>query len=366
MITRTFGIPVWSQRRVTQPHWAPPFSSRDPDDDAAGMFSVIIPLYNGATCLERAIRSVQAQTYQNFEIIVVDDASTDDSLEVARRLASEDPRIAVHAIDHSGAPARPRNHAIQRSKGEFIAFLDQDDWWFPRKLELQFAKFAQGDYAVVYSDAVYLDPLSPSDGLLVSELPAHRERFGHVPGRLPEGEVQRDLILGNFAAQLTVVVRAAWMRSAGPLDEVAIGVDCYEYLLRLALSGGSFGAVLRPLGVHDRGGLSRDQETARTRSLQFVKDLSNSYPQFRDQWTLRVREYEDALIEDRIQRMYHGRGAWLTRLTSFYDVLWLDPSAGQLLRAAKTLVPPAVRRGARSGIGAVRTLVSRRMGESDI
>ena len=363
---RTFGVPVWSQRRSRQPGWSPPFSTRGPDDEARGMFSVIIPLYNGAACLKRAIRSVQAQTYQNLEIIVVDDASTDESLEVARRLASEDPRITVDTIAHSGAPARPRNHAIQRSKGEFIAFLDQDDWWFPQKLELQLAKFAQGDYAVVYSDAVYLDPLSPSDGVLVSELPAHRERFGHVRGRLPEGEVQRDLILGNFAAQLTVVVRAAWVRNAGPLDEVAIGVDCYEYLLRLALSGGSFGVVLRPLGVHDRGSLSRDQETARTRSLQFVKDLSQSYPQFRDQWTLRVREYEDALIEDRIQHMYQDGRALLTRLTSFYDVLWLDPRAGQLWRATKLLLPPAVRRSARSAIYAVRSIVNRRISESDV
>ena len=363
---RTLGVPVWAQPRARQPRWNPPFSARGPDDDAKGMFSVIIPLYNGATCLERAIRSVQAQTYQNFEIIVVDDASTDDSLEVARRLASEDPRIAVGAIDHSGAPARPRNHAIQRSKGEFIAFLDQDDWWLPRKLEVQADKLAQGDYAVVYSDAVYVDPLSPYDGLLVSELPAHRERFGHVPGRLPEGQVQRDLILGNFAAQLTVVVRTAWIRKAGPLDEAAIGVDCYEYLLRLALSGGSFGAVLSPLAVHERGSLSRDQESARARSLQFIKDLSHSHPQFRDQWRSRVREYEDALIEDRIQHMYHDGRSLLTRLTSFYDVLWLDPSAAQLWRATKLLPPPAVRRAARSAFYAVRSLVNRRMTDSEV
>jgi GT2 family glycosyltransferase len=323
------------------------------------MFSVIIPVYNGGTCLERAIRSVQAQTYQDFEIIVVDDASTDESLEVARRLASEDPRISVVAIDHSGAPARPRNHGIQRSKGEFIAFLDQDDWWFPRKLELQLAKFAQGDYAVVYSDAVYLDPLSPYDGLLVSELPAHRERFGHVPGGLPEGQIQRDLISGNFAAQLTVVIRASWVRRAGPLDEAAVGVDCYEYLLRLALSGGAFGAVFAPLGVHERGSLSRDQETARTRSLQFIRDLSQSYPQFREQWAFRVREYEDALIDDRIKRMHQGR-ALLERLMSFRDVLWLDPSASQLWRAAKLILPPALRRGARSALRGVRILVDGR------
>jgi glycosyltransferase involved in cell wall biosynthesis len=353
MRLRTIGIPVWSQRRPTQPRWTPPFSSRHPDDVAKGMVSVIIPLYNGSACLERAIRSVQAQTYQDVEMIVVDDASTDDSLEVARRLASKDPRIRVYAIDHCGAPARPRNHAIQRSNGEFIAFLDQDDWWFPQKLERQVAKFDEDDYAVVYSDAVYLDALSPHSGSLVSELPAHRQRFGHVPGRLPQGEVQGDLVSGNFAAMLTVVIRASRVREIGPLDETAIGVDCYEYLLRLALSGGTFGAVSEPLGVHERGGLSRDQETARARSLQFFKDLSRRHPQLREQWTFRVREYEDVLIEDRIARMHQGAGS-LERLTTLYQMLWLEPSGNQLRRAATSLLAPGVRTALRSVRASVR------------
>jgi hypothetical protein len=103
--------------------------------------------------------------------------------------------------------------------------------------------------------------------------------------------------------------------------------------------------------------LSRDQETARTHSLRFVRDLSHNYPQFREQWTIREREYEDALIDDRIKRMFQGRGL-LDRLSSFYDVLWLDPSAGQLWRATKLLLPQAVRRGARSTLHAARTLVN--------
>jgi glycosyltransferase involved in cell wall biosynthesis len=359
MTARSFAIPIWSKRRTADRHWDPPFSAADPGDVIGGMFSIIIPVYNGGESLERCIDSVQDQTYQDFEIIVVDDGSTDDSLETALRLASDDSRIKVQAIDNSGGPARPRNHAIQLSRGEFIAFLDQDDWWFPEKLERQLARFQEDHFAVVYSDAIYLDPLSPHSGSLITELPAHSERFGNVPGRLPEGQVQPYLIVGNFAGMVTVVIRRDWVRKVGKLDESAVGVDCYEYLLRIALAGGSFGAVREPLAVHDRGTLSRDQEQASAQSLRFFKDFSRRYPQYREEWMFHVRGYENVLIEDRLQRIREGSRPLPKRLRAFYDLLWLHCGRRDLARAAKSLLPPTLRRGLRVAARPVRTLVGR-------
>jgi hypothetical protein len=195
----------------------------------------------------------------------------------------------------------------------------------------------------VYSDAIYLDPMSPDDGALVTELPAHRDRFGDVPGRLPEGQVQRHLIMGNFAGQLTVAVRADWARRAGTLDESAVGVDCYEYLLRIALAGGSFGAIREPLAVHDRGSLSRDQETASAYSLQFFNDFARRFPEYREQWNWRKREYEDVLIDARIEQVRDGSRSLRQRFASLYDVLWLHPRGSQLWLTAKALLPAAVR-----------------------
>jgi glycosyltransferase involved in cell wall biosynthesis len=316
------------------------------------LFSVVIPLYNGGHVLPRAVASVQAQSYQNFEILVVDDGSTDGSLRVARELAAADPRITVFAIDNSGGPARPRNYAIQRCRGEFIAFLDQDDWWVPNKLELQLAQFRCTDAALVYGDAWYLDPLNPvENGLLMSQRPIHQERIGG----LPAGQVQRDIIRGNFASQLTVVIRRSWMERLGPLDERAVGVDCYEYLIRVALAGGAFGVVPLPVGVHDRGvdNLSRDQHTALTQSLRLFKQYAPRYPEYGDDWRFRIREYERALARSCRDRTRTRALPWRARLEAFCRLLWLRPNGKEIAAALVGLLPPSVVQGVRNGRAAM-------------
>ena len=101
--------------------------------------SVIIPTYNRAHLVGRAIRSVLAQTFQDFEIIVVDDASTDNTEEVIR--AFGDPRIIFLHQETNRGPSAARNTGIRASRGEYIAFLDSDDGWLPRKLEKQLDMF---------------------------------------------------------------------------------------------------------------------------------------------------------------------------------------------------------------------------------
>ncbi len=99
------------------------------------LVSVIIPTFNRAIELKRAINSVLNQTYQNFEILVCDDGSTDNSEQVI--LDFNDERIFWIPGINSGRPAVPRNKGIFLSKGEYLAFLDSDDYWEPQKLERQ-------------------------------------------------------------------------------------------------------------------------------------------------------------------------------------------------------------------------------------
>lgn len=96
--------------------------------------SVVIPTYNRCRLIERAIRSVLAQTYKNVEIIVVDDGSTDDTEEVVKRIESD--ALIYIKQDNAGACVA-RNRGIEEASGELIAFLDSDDEWFPEKLEKQ-------------------------------------------------------------------------------------------------------------------------------------------------------------------------------------------------------------------------------------
>jgi glycosyltransferase involved in cell wall biosynthesis len=332
---RRNGIAATGTRSRTA--WDPAFAARSPSDVVSGVFSVVLPVFNGGALLERAVGSVLAQTHQDFEILLVDDGSTDDSPERARRLVQGDERISLWTMDNSGGPARPRNQAIRRSSGEFIAFLDQDDWWLPEKLERQLEKFREDDFAVVYTDSLYLDSASEESGKRMSELEYYRRRTGEMP----EGLVQREIIRSNFTAQYTVAVRADWVQRIGRLNEAAVGVDCYEYLLRLALAGARFGVVREVLGVYDRqdASLSRDQTTAWASSLPFFRRLSRQYPEYADEWAPRIREYEGALARSYLNRVRDTSAGVGTRLRSFPPLLGVHPPAMYLAKAARSFLP---------------------------
>src|SRR5512143_290483 len=102
------------------------------------LVSVVIPWYNAARFSEGTLRSVLAQTHRELEVIVVDDASTDDSAALVERVAGSDPRVKLlRRTRNAGTPGAPRNEGVAAARGEWIAFLDADDLWHPRKLELQ-------------------------------------------------------------------------------------------------------------------------------------------------------------------------------------------------------------------------------------
>ena len=102
------------------------------------MFSIIIPLYNKAAYIEKAIRSVMCQTYQEFEVIVVDDGSTDESFAqlsvISQQLSVEEPdkfiKIKIVQQENQGV-STARNNGVKLAKYDYIAFLDADDWWEP-------------------------------------------------------------------------------------------------------------------------------------------------------------------------------------------------------------------------------------------
>lgn len=121
---------------------------------------MVIPTHNRAELLPRAVKSVQSQTRPVDEIIIVSDGSTDDTEEIVKRFAEEDERIRLIAYHpgHNGNYAR--NRGIEAATGEFIAFLDDDDEWLPKKTELQMALFEKDqEVGLVYSgqNCIYTD-----------------------------------------------------------------------------------------------------------------------------------------------------------------------------------------------------------------
>ena len=101
--------------------------------------SVIMPAYNAGRFLEKAIRSVMAQTVTNWELLVLDDGSSDDTLIIAQRLAQADSRIRVLPNECNMGVAKTRNRGLDLCRGEYVALLDSDDVWYPQKLEAQLA-----------------------------------------------------------------------------------------------------------------------------------------------------------------------------------------------------------------------------------
>lgn len=99
--------------------------------------SVIIPAYEAAAYITKAIRSVQAQTVCDWELIVLDDGSKDDTVQTVAALAQEDPRIRLYPNETNMGVAKTRNRGIALCRGRYVAFLDSDDAWYPEKLQVQ-------------------------------------------------------------------------------------------------------------------------------------------------------------------------------------------------------------------------------------
>ena len=194
------------------------------------LVSVIMPVYNGEKFVGEAIESVVNQTYKNWEIIIVDDGSTDNSKKIIDQYLTDS---RIHYIKHSknqGIPSA-RNTGIKASQGDFIAFLDQDDIWFPKKLEKQIAIFKcrTHDCGMVFSDKIMLR----DEGFIKV-----RKKSRRIPkniNRLPLRKVTEALFLYNFISIITVMIRRECLETVGLLDEsIKGGADDYEFCLRLA------------------------------------------------------------------------------------------------------------------------------------
>ena len=116
------------------------------------LISIVTPWYNSSNYILKTSESVLIQTYQDWELIIVDDCSTDSSCEIIQSFIDSDSRIKLIKQDQNAGAAAARNTGIEHAKGQFIAFLDSDDYWHPEKLEKQLKYFEQYDVDVVFSE----------------------------------------------------------------------------------------------------------------------------------------------------------------------------------------------------------------------
>lgn len=132
-----------------------------------GLVSIIVPVYNNEKYIEQTIRSVQAQTYQDWEMLMIDDCSTDSGAQIIQKLLAEDRRLKYFRLETNSGAAIARNTALENAKGQYIAYLDADDLWLPIKLEKQInfirnnlnVGFTCCDYNKIDSDGMFLNKI---------------------------------------------------------------------------------------------------------------------------------------------------------------------------------------------------------------
>lgn len=185
--------------------------------------SVIIPTYNRAYLVGRAIQSVLNQTYQGFEIIVVDDGSTDNTEEIIRNL--NDPRIYYIRHEKNRGGSAARNTGIRAARGEYIAFLDSDDEWLPGMLscQMQVILNAPRQIGVVYSAYWSFN----REGTVKVYWP----RTGTVPEK---NRFRENIYKQNFAITSSALIKREFLDIAGGFDEKLPRLQDWELWMRLS------------------------------------------------------------------------------------------------------------------------------------
>jgi len=184
------------------------------------LVSVVIATYNRAHAVGRAIRSALAQTFDDFEIIVVDDGSADDTAEVVQRI--EDPRIRFLRHEGNLGPSAARNTGIRASRGTYVALLDSDDEWMPDKLRQQVRHMvhAAPRVGLVYTGYERVDDQGIRDRIIPEQ----------------RGDVYQALLLRNvlLGCASTALVRTSCLSEIGLFDERLFASEDYDLWLRIA------------------------------------------------------------------------------------------------------------------------------------
>ena len=189
------------------------------------MVSIIIPTYNRENVIKRAVNSVLRQSYSAYEVIIVDDGSTDGTEDVVASI--EDPRIRYIALKENQGVAHARNVGIREARYEYIAFLDSDDEWLPNKLKRQMKKMqaVPNEFAMVYCR--------------MSGLMRNRTDRFVCPQRdyvkeILEGNLFQPLLFQNVIGTPTIVVRKECLEQVGGFKEALRCLEDWELILRIA------------------------------------------------------------------------------------------------------------------------------------
>lgn len=195
------------------------------------LVSIITPCYNASEFIGQTIESVLAQTYQNFEMIIIDDCSTDNSIDVISKYIRKDNRIKLIKLKNNSGSAVARNIGIKEAKGRYIAFLDSDDLWVPEKLIKQIAFMKTNELLVTYSSYFVID------------------KNGNITGvrKARESIKYEDMLKSNHIGNLTGIYDCKLL---GKIYSEKVGHEDYTLWLKVMKIVGKTKGILEPLAMY--------------------------------------------------------------------------------------------------------------------
>lgn len=200
--------------------------------------SVIIPSYNCARYLGRAIDSASEQTYKDYEIVLVDDGSTDDTKDVAMRYGKK----VTYLYQQNQGLSAARNQGISKASGELLAYLDADDMWYPEKLERQVAFLdAHQECGIVHSE---MSIINEQDEVL------HVRFYEETQRSVPQGYCLRQLLMRCHIQPVTVVERRNVFDLVGGFEKQLLVAQDYLHWIMIAAEGQAIGYLVEPLGKY--------------------------------------------------------------------------------------------------------------------
>lgn len=186
--------------------------------------SIILPTYNREHMVGKAIESVLKQSYTDFELIIIDDGSTDKAEQV---IASyNDKRIRYYRMQENGGQSKARNRGMQMAKYDYLAFEDSDDLWRPEKLEVQMnaMKKADLDVGIIYHKFQY--DLGEEHSIILPDQ--------HIPLENKSGDIYKQLLKDNLVGMPTILIKKECIKEVGGMDESLRCLEDYDFVLRIA------------------------------------------------------------------------------------------------------------------------------------
>jgi len=284
--------------------------------------TVIVPAYNRADLLPRALDSVLSQTFGDLEVLVVDDGSTDGTANLVREYEARDRRVRYLRQPHNAGVSAARNRGLREARGKFIAFLDSDDEWFPEKIAHQ---------------AVRLQDLPARVGLIYCGVRTVNDEGGWTFRPQHAGSVHNELLLKNaIHSGSGVIIRREVVDAVGYFDEDIPAIEDYDYWIRIARHF-DFSFVEAPL-VRYYDGSKRERK-----SLDTGKNLEARMYLF-EKHKVEMRQAGVAhsfLLESARRHLRQGTPDTKKSVQLLVAALWERPTDRQVIKMIARLAVPA-------------------------